>query len=98
MEDMDCSLEGLHNSAVISSKFGQGTSLLLENVHDRGDRMAIFELPSERMVDQFHSCLFLIALQGSIEEQLKPSARSVTHGKDEINVYRSRRMSAVGME
>ena len=41
--------------------------------------MAIVELPSERMVDQFEPCLFFIALEGSVEEQLKPSSRRIVH-------------------
>ena len=79
MEDMDHSLEGLHGFAVILSKSGNGPSLMLEGVHDRLDSMATFELPSEGMVDQFQPCLFLIALQGSVEEQLKPSRRRIAH-------------------
>jgi hypothetical protein len=62
VEDMDCSLDGFHDFAVISSELGEGPSLLLENVHDRFERMALLELPSERVVDQFRACLFLIAL------------------------------------
>jgi hypothetical protein len=64
---------------VISSKFGEGASLLLEKVHDRIDRMAVFELPSEGMIDQFHPRLFLVTLQGGVEEHLEPTARRVTH-------------------
>jgi hypothetical protein len=80
MENMDYSLEGLHDFAVIiSTKFGKGQGLLLENVHDRVYRMRIFEFSSERMVDQFHPCLFLIALQGGVKEHVKSRARSVTH-------------------
>ena len=52
---------------------------MLEDVHDRLGSMATLELPSEGMVDQFESCLFLIALQGSVEEQLEPSARRIAH-------------------
>jgi hypothetical protein len=70
---MDCSLEWFHKfAAAISSEFGEGPALMLENVHNGIDRMAIFELFSERMVDQFHPRLVLIALQGGIEEYLKP--------------------------
>jgi hypothetical protein len=80
MENMDCSPERFHDFAVIiSSEFGKGACLLLENVHDRVDRMTIIELSSERMIDQSHPCLFLIALQGGVEEHLKPRARSVIH-------------------
>ena len=79
MENMDCSFEGFHDFAVISSKFDECPGLLLENFHDRVDRMAIFELPGERMVDQFHPCLCLVALQGGVEEYLKPRAGSVGH-------------------
>jgi len=82
MEDMDCSVEGYHDFAVIPSKFCQGTSLMLENFHDRVDRMAIFELPGERMVDQLHPCLFLVVLQGGVEEELKASGRRITHFTD----------------
>ena len=87
MEDMDCSLEGFHNFATISSKFGEGAGLLLEDVHDIIDSIAIFELLSERMVDQFHPCLSLIAVQGSVEERLEPRARGVSHyaGRRTVN-------------
>jgi len=86
MEDVDSSLEGIHGFAIISSKFSQGSGLLLENVHDRVNRMTIFELPSERMVDQSHPRLFLIALQGSVKKHLKPA----THCTDGRNEYRNR--------
>jgi hypothetical protein len=76
---MDSSLERFHDFAVVSSELGEGSSLLLENVHDRFERMAIFELASEGMGDQFRPCLFLIALQGNIEEHLKLGARNVAH-------------------
>ena len=79
MEDMDCPLEGFHNFAILSSKFGEGMSLLLEDIHDIIDSIAVFELPSERMVDQFCPCLLLIALQGSVEERLESRARGVSH-------------------
>jgi len=48
---------------------------MLEDVHDRVDSMAILELSSERMVDQFEPCLFLIVVQGSVEGQQKPKMR-----------------------
>jgi hypothetical protein len=79
MENADCSLEGPHNFAVISSKFGKGVGLLLHNVHDRVDGIAIFELPGKRMVGQSCPCLFLITPQGGIEEHLKPRAGCVGH-------------------
>jgi hypothetical protein len=78
MEDMDRSHKGFLDFAVIS-KFGKGVSLLLENVHDRIDRMAVFELLSEGMADQFHPRLFLITLQGGVEEHLELEGRRVTH-------------------
>ena len=76
---MDHPLEGSHDSVLILSKSGKGLSLMLENEHDRIDGMAILELPCERMVDQFQSCLLFIALEGSVEEQLKPSTRRIVH-------------------
>ena len=89
MEDMDRSVEGYHDFSVISSKLSQGTSLLLENLHDRVDGIAIFELLGERMVDQLHPCLFLVVLQGGVEE-LKASGRRVTHFTDGRTVDESR--------
>lgn len=79
MEDMDHALEGAHAFAVIFSKPGRGPSLRLESFHDRVDSIAVFELRREGMVDQFEPCLFFIALQGSVEEQLKPSLRRIPH-------------------
>jgi hypothetical protein len=80
-------LEGLYDFAIVSTEFNQGSRLLLENVHDRIDRRTIFELPSERTVDQFHPRLFLIALQGGIEEQPNPIVHpegSLILGAEEI--------------
>jgi hypothetical protein len=57
MKDIDGLFEEFHGFAVITSKFGKGTSLLLENVHNGVGRMAIIELPCERVVDQFHPSL-----------------------------------------
>jgi hypothetical protein len=79
VEDMDHALEGAYAFAVIFSKPGKRQSLRLENFHDRVDSMAVFELRRERMVNQFEPCLFFIALQGSVEEQLKPSLRRIAH-------------------
>jgi hypothetical protein len=79
MEDMNYSLEGFLNFAVISSKFCESASLLLEDLHDRVYGIAIFELPSEGMAHQFHPCLLLIALQSGIEEHLTVRVRKVTH-------------------
>jgi hypothetical protein len=53
--------------------------LLLESIHDSVYGMAIFELPSERMIDQLDPRLCLIALQGSVEERLEMRARNITH-------------------
>ena len=92
MEDMDGSVEGYHDFAVISSKFCQGTSLILENVHDRVDRIAIFEFLGERMIDQLHPCLFLVVLQGGVEEELKAGGRRGTHFTDGRTADRSRGM------
>jgi len=68
MDDVDYPLQGFHYFAVVPSKFCQGPGLLLENVHDRVNRMTILELLGEGMVDQFHPCLFLIVLQGGVEK------------------------------
>ena len=76
---MDHLLEGSHDFAVILSRSDVGTSLVLKNVHDRVDSVAILELSSERVVDQFEPGLVFIALEGSIEEQLKPSTRAIIH-------------------
>ena len=41
--------------------------------------MTILKLSSERVVDQFQPRLFLIALKGSVEEQLESSIRRIVH-------------------
>ena len=99
MEDMDRSVEGYHDFSVISSKLSQGTSLLLENLHDRVDRIAIFELLGKRMVDQLHPCQFLVVLQGGVEEELKPSlsGRRVTHFTDGRTADGSRGICVMGI-
>jgi len=81
---MDHLLERSHDFAVILSKSGVGPSLMLENVHDRLDSVAIFELSSERVVDQFEPGLVFIGLEGSVEEQLKPSTRRIVHRDKEM--------------
>jgi len=70
-ENADYSPEGSRDLAISPSKVSQVPTLLLENVHDRVDRMTIFELLGERMIDQFQPCLFLIVLQGGVEGRLK---------------------------
>ena len=71
VEDVDHSPEGSRDFAIRPSKSCQVPTLLLENLHDRFDGITTFELLGERMVDQFQSCLFLIVLQGGVEERLK---------------------------
>jgi hypothetical protein len=78
MQDMDYTLERFHHFAVVSSKASEGPCLLLKDRGNGLNRITIFELPGERMVDQFHPCLFFIVMQGSLEEGLKHS-RWVTH-------------------
>ena len=84
VEDMDHLLEGSHDFAVFLLKSGVGPSLMLESVHDRVGCMAILELSSERVVDQFEPSLFFIALEGSVEEQLRPSTRRIVHHNKEM--------------
>jgi hypothetical protein len=79
VEDMDHPLEGSHDSALIFSKSGVGPSFILENFHERVDSMAILKFKYKGMADQFQPCLFFIALQGSVEEQLKPTTRRIVH-------------------
>jgi len=76
---MDDPLERFHDFPVILSKSSQGPSLMLENFHNRIDSMEIVELPGEGMVDQIQPRVFLIALEGSVEEQPKPSTRRIVH-------------------
>jgi hypothetical protein len=78
MQNIDYTLEQFHHFAVVSSKFSKGLCLLLKDCGDGLDRIAIFELPSERMVDQFHSCLLFVVMQGSLEEQLKHRFAHIT--------------------
>ena len=74
VENVDYLPEGSRHFAISPSKFCQVPNLLLENVHDRVNGMTILELFGERMIDQLQPCLFLVALQGSVEEQ--PKART----------------------
>jgi len=62
MKDMDGTLEGFHNFAIVSSKLTEGLCLFFKQGSDRLNRIAIFELSGERMVDQFHLRLSFIAL------------------------------------
>jgi len=71
VENVDYSPEGSRHFTISPSKLCQVPDLLLENVHDRVNRMTSLELLGERMIDQLQPCLFLIALQGSVEKQLK---------------------------
>ena len=71
VENVDYSPEGSRDFPISPSKFCQVPTLLLENVHDSVDRMTIFELFGERMIDKFQPCLFLIVLQGDVEERLE---------------------------
>jgi hypothetical protein len=83
MQDMDYTLEWFHHFVLVSSKFSEVPCLLLKDGGDGLDRIATFELPSERMFDQSHSCLCFIVMQSSLEtcleERLKRKARWVTH-------------------
>jgi hypothetical protein len=97
MQDMDYTLEWFHHFVVVSSKFSEGPCLLLKDCGDRLDRVTIFEVPSERMVDQFLLCLLFVVIQGSIEERPKHRARWVAHvsGSKECG-YVKRNLSSVG--
>ena len=79
MHNMYYTLEWFHHFAVVSSKFSEGPCLLLKDFGDRLNRIAVFELPSKRVIDQFHACLFFIVMQCSLEEGLKHRARWSTH-------------------
>ena len=92
---MDDPLEGSHDFAVIFSKSRQGPSLMLQNVHNRVDGMAILKLSSERVIDQFEAGLFLIALKGSVEEQLESSIGRTVHCIIQIAEMCKRRLNEV---
>jgi len=71
VENVDYLPEGSCDLAISPSKFSQVLTFMLENVYDRVSRMTNFEQLGERMIDQFQPCLFLIVLQGGVEEKLK---------------------------
>ena len=79
MHDLYYTLEWFHHFAVVSSKFSEGPCLLLKDFGDRLNRIAVFELPSKRVIDQFHACLLFVVMQGSLEEGLKHRARWFAH-------------------
>jgi hypothetical protein len=62
MKDLDGTLEGFHNFAIVSSKLTECLCLPFKQGSDRLNRIAFFELSGERMVDQLHSRLSFIAL------------------------------------
>ena len=68
MHDMYYTLEWFHHFAVVSSKFSEGSCLLLKNFGDRLNRITVLEFRSERVIDQFHACLLFIIMQSSLEE------------------------------
>ena len=78
----------LVNLTIVSSKFGEGACLLLENIHDIIDSIAVLEFPSERMIDQIRPYLFLIALQGGGEERIEARAKGVSHYTGRRTVYK----------
>jgi hypothetical protein len=90
MHDMYYTLEWFHHFVVVSSKFSEGPCLILKDFGDRLNRIAVFELPSKRVVDQFHACLLFIVMQGSLEEGLKHRARWFTHitGRGNVDISR----------
>jgi hypothetical protein len=97
MQDMDYTLERFHHFVVVSSKFSECLCLHLKDCGDRLDGVTVFELLSERMVDQFLLCLPFVVIQGNIEERLKHGARWVAHvsGSKEYG-YMERNLSSVG--
>ena len=75
---MDYTLEWFHHFALDPSKFTEGLYLLLKDRNKGLNRIALFEVRGERMVDQLLGLLF-ISLQGSLEERLKRRVRRVIH-------------------
>jgi hypothetical protein len=67
MQDIEYTLERFHYFAFDPSKFIEGLCLFLKDRGEGLDRIALFELRGERVVDQFPGLLF-ISLQGSLEE------------------------------
>ena len=92
MEDMYRTFEGLHHLAVLGLGSTKGQYLLLKKGRDGLYGIACFELLGERMVDQLHPCLFLVVLQGGVEEELKATGRRVTHFNDGRTVNGGRGM------
>ena len=92
MHDMHNTLERLHHFVVVSSKFSEGLCLLLKDCGDRLNRIAAFELPGERVVDQFHARLLFIVMQGCLEEGLENRARWFTHTTGQRDMGMNRRI------
>ncbi len=77
---MDHAFERLHNLAVFASELEEGLGLGLEDVGNGLNGVACYQLPVERMVDQFCPCLLPVVLQGNVEERSKPRcARVIAH-------------------
>ena len=75
---MDYTLEWFHHFAIDPSKFTEGLYLLLKDCNKGLNRIALFEVRGERMVDQFLGLLF-ISLLDSLEEKLERGVRRVIH-------------------
>lgn len=75
MQYIDHISERFHQFAVVSSELPDTSCLLLKNIGNRLDRIAILELPNEWMVDQINPRLLFIVVQGSLKGQLKYRAR-----------------------
>ena len=78
MQDMDYTFERFLNFTFDPSKSSERLCLFLKDCDEGLDRIALFELRGERMVDQSTGLLF-ISLQGSLEERLKRRVRRVAH-------------------
>jgi hypothetical protein len=75
---MDYTLERFHHFTFDPSKFIEGLCLFLKDRGEGLDRIALFKLLGERVVDQFPGLLF-ISMQGNLEERPKRRVRRVTH-------------------
>ena len=95
MDDMYYTLERLHHFSVVLSEFIKSPCLLLKDCGNKLNRIAIFELPSQRVIHQFHARLLFIVVQGCLEEGLKHRVRWFTHITGRVNMGVSREIRPV---
>jgi hypothetical protein len=82
MEDMNDPLDRLHERVIVSLRGTQSLSLLLEDIDNRLDRLAGYELVEDLMLDQVSPCSLLEFIQSSFKEGSQLGRGVERHGDE----------------